>query len=275
LLAEAAAELGNNPRRAIMASQGQQHMSFAWYEVRDALLGMTDIPGVLCNIANQVLPYRVFSLVPLDDNRIYSQALIKPATTFVLEALMALQAEQYHEGDLFDLYQALVPIPTAAELRGRMWERAVHAYLGSRPLGYSLPLRALNTSASLGAITFSTETKPHMFTFDNELHSKLVEQVEAKSACYLYSQIRGFPTVDSILYQPDQRPWLLQASVASTHDIEVDGLTRLQAAMHPGTNLLPLRSSDKEPWNFVFVVPKGKGSEYTGPQRITESVGKK
>jgi hypothetical protein len=257
----------SSPRRAFRAIQTEIQFHNILGELDQAITRITDIPGTIGGIKRDRVPHRVFQLVPENEDRIFVNALVLPVTDYVLEKLMTVEARRSADR-IFETYQALSPIPAAAEWRGRMWERALHVFLASRPINSSLPLRALDNPSSLitPTITISSKINSHMFTFDNELHSLLVDQMAKQSTCYLYPTIRTFPTVDSILYQPDQALWLFQATIASTHHIKISGLARIQRVLQPQTTLKPLRPSKAKPWNLVFVVPKETGASYKKSQ---------
>jgi len=75
---------------------------------------------------------------------------------------------------------------------------------------------------------------------------------------------RNFPTVDSILYNPNDSLAFtcIQTTVSSEHPIAVSGLKHIQSWLKPKTTLAALCPTKTMPWRFIFVVPQDTASDF-------------
>jgi hypothetical protein len=273
LFRQAAVEFGNGPRAVLTASQGLDDYAQVVGEVDNTICSIHDIVAVVTGFPESpgTASHRVFLLVPENERHIFSKALIHPISDHILDKLMRVHLLRSVEA-VNTMYQYLAPIATASELIGRIWERSIHHYLGSRPPSTSLHLKSIGADPD-STIVISTAITSSQFTRDEQIREVLLTHARHEESCYyLRPAIRNFPTIDSSLVQFNINwtgSWFFQASVAKGHNIGVTDLARYQNQMDPNS-LGELRPSAERKWNFVFVVPKGAGLYYRQEQTIVE-----
>ncbi|KAF8227335.1 hypothetical protein L208DRAFT_1405550 [Tricholoma matsutake] len=131
---------------------------------------------------------------------------------------------------------------------------------------WTFAIQSLDDPSNTLDIKFSSNTQHPTFGADQHFSGQLASSVGSNKSCYLKPLSRIFPSFDSFLYQPDisQSSFLpliaLQVATATTHDISIMGLEKVQKSLKPKiTDLKNLRPTKARKMIILFVVPDTMG----------------
>ena len=201
-------------------------------------------------------PHTVFELFPRNDNRIWIQRRIQPTSQYALHLLLRAQVFESNLS-ISTIYHDLKVNEDAAEIVGRIWERAVHAYLQNLPTKTTLTLKALGDYADRILVVDPT-MRFRCCGSDADFQNALSSSLESFASCYLFPLSKIFPTVDSVAltFNRGRQFDIFQMSTAGGHPIRVSGLQAVQSWLKRDTVLNKLRPTTASPFAISFVLPK-------------------
>ena len=271
LLRGSTSYFGFNPRRCFEASSfknlndkkeelgGAIQGAARNYKIMDLLLNArTD--GTQMGVSE--VSHTVFQISPPDndpDRRLF-RCHFGAVSGWALDVLLKrYEADQANE--VADFYFQLSGLPGAASLQGHIFERQVLNNLHGigTPLEYSIRWLTNSNEMKWTKWTYHGPIR-HVTLQESSFSSELTKAVQNRERLHLVPLARNFPSIDSILYDPDDPKAVLtciQITRNMGHPIAVSGLRLIQNWLKLNTSLSDLRPSEKRPWRFVFVVPSG------------------
>jgi hypothetical protein len=199
------------------------------------------------------VPHRAFMLYPGSDRSLLP-SLITPVSEWAMDAIMATLDERSADA-AYDLYMSIQGSSPAAAFRGKLWERRVHRFFRSLPTPWAFTIRSLNNSLTR---QFGPFYDMEYFNFGSNqmLPGYLMGCVDNCKPGYFQRVAGNFPTLDCIVYQPDNNPLVgIQVTDTSVHSLKAKGLEDLQMLLNRKTSLAHLRPSTNTAWILLFVVP--------------------
>ena len=259
-LKESTSYFGYNPRRCFEACSTDLELEYGKFKtaIRNAARG--DIMQLLLDaqMGDSDVSHTIFQIFPTNTDtergRFLSHCQYEPVSRWALDHLLRYR-EEIKAHATADLYYSISGISQVASLRGHMFEGQVFNYLDGICTGHPFSIRGLTASdqrwnyrGSIQRIDFDEST---VFT-------KIREAVQDGKPRHLVPLVRNFPTMDSVLYNPDDPDAVvtcIQITMNMDHAISVKGLQLLQGWFKLGSPLKHLRPTNAKPWRFLFVVP--------------------
>ena len=149
-------------------------------------------------------------------------------------------------------------MPDAASLQGHLFERQVLNYLDGINASHDFTICGL-TNYNQMTWTYCGPIRSFIFRERATFHEEITNAIQSRESLHLRPAARNFPTVDSILYNPNDSDGVItciQTTVSSEHPIAVSRLQHIQSWLELKTPLAHLRPSNTMPWRFIFIVPQ-------------------
>jgi hypothetical protein len=200
------------------------------------------------------LSNKIFHLYPIDESRELAACHFDTVSGWVLNHMLEVCAK--NEADaVVTFYRLLEDVPRAGTLRGHIFEWRVLNYFDGIDAERDLPIRGLTQTQTDPKWTYRGPIKRVTFG-DSALADIIKNAVETKSSLHLVPLARNYPSVDSIVYHPDDGITCIQVTInkKKVHPINVEGLRKIQKSLKLRTPLADLRPSETEPWRFIFIV---------------------
>jgi hypothetical protein len=142
----------------------------------------------------------------------------------------------------------------AASLWGHVFKRQVLNHLEDIQKEQEFRIRGLT---SPGRTTWSYRGPIRRFNFpqDSDFIDEITTAIQNRKPLHLVPLVRNFPSVDSIIYDPDEVLTCVQITASRNHGVLVSALQRIQSLFKRGTPLEGLYPSKDRPLRLVFVVP--------------------
>ena len=194
--------------------------------------------------------HAVFEISPSDKRRFLSACKFGAVSKWALKFLFKVYETQQADA-ITTFYQQISGMPSAASLRGHVFELQALHYLDDLRTKREFSIRGLTSTT----MTWIYHGRTRRFNSPQDLDSikEITQAVEQKTPLHLVPGA-NFPAVDSILYDPGEVLTCIQTTISGKHDIRVSGLRRIQSWLR-GEPLAALRPSKNRPWRFIFIVP--------------------
>ena len=269
LLKESTSYFGHNPRRCFDAStsesQLQRQKTRVIFRASDAaqntplrLMHASQFGGSGAELSNIF-----FENFPSNDSRYLEDCRFGAVSQWALDLLL-MKYEKSQADAAASLYRALSDIPHAASLWGHLFERQVLNYLDGIEAPRDFTICGL-TNYNQTTWTYCGPTRSFPFREQKTFCEELTKAVRSGESLHLRPAARNFPTVDSILYNPNDSHGVftcIQTTVSSEHPIAVSRLQHIQSWLTPKTALADLCPSKTMPWRFIFVVPRDTAPDF-------------
>jgi len=195
-----------------------------------------------------------------DPKRLFINATFRASSTWVLDKLLLVYEARMNDA-AWEFYNTVEGSRDSAALQGKIWERQVHNFVHSRTIPLTLTAISLEGQP---ATTWDVPVGVCRRSFDIRSFLCILEDaIQKRIPSYLVPLVPNFPTIDSLLYKPDEPFRAIQITKASRHPADVAGFKRIQQWMKLKSLASPLRPSAAKPWHFVFVVPSGAADTFT------------
>ena len=258
LLRKAASCFGYNPRLCFHAARSAKALENKTKAVTSRI---RDVAGKDSNISQLLHSYRkgdsdvshsIFEISPTDESRLLSECKFGAVSRWALEVL--LNAYEDRQADAAIVFYHTIQGSHAASLRGHIFERQVLKYLHGINAEHKFPILGLASSEKT-TWTYRGHITHYTFLQDLDFIEEIVQAVRNKKPLHLVPSARNFPTVDSILYDPNEGLTCIQITIGEEHPIRVSGLQRIQSWLKSNAQLAGLLPSPARPWRFIFIVP--------------------
>ena len=266
VLKESTIYFGHNPRRCFEASTSEKELQLHKHNV--ALLALDAVRDAFSHLVHAsehgdtTISNTFFEIFPADDSRRLGECHFGAVSQWALDLLL-IEYEKGQADAAAAFYRTLLDIPHAASLRGHLFERQVLNYLDGMDVPREFSIRGLAHDNQM-TWTYCGAVRSFTFRERTEFSEELTDAVQSGEALHLRPAARNFPTVDSILYNPNDSLAFtcIQTTVSSEHPIAVSGLKRVQSWLKTQTTLAALHPTKTMPWRFIFVVPQDTASDF-------------
>ena len=269
LLKESTSYFGHNPRRCFHASTSESQLERQKSRVILRASGAAQNTPMRLVHASQLgdsgpeLSNTFFEMFPSNDSRYFEHCQFGAVSQWALDLLL-MEYEKSRADAAASMYRALSGIPHAASLRGHIFERQVLNYLDGIKAPRDFTICEL-TNYNQTTWTYSGPIRSFTFREQTTFRKELTKAVESGESLHLRPAARNFPTVDSILYNPNDSHGVftcIHTTVSSEHSIAVSGLQHIQSWLKYNTALARLCPSKTTPWRFIFVVPQDTAPDF-------------
>jgi hypothetical protein len=240
---------------------------------------ITDVSGDESNISRLVTESRtggsdvshsIFQISPIDDERLLAQCNADAVSRWALDVTLEEYEKRTADAAVI-FYHKVSRMQDSATLRGSIFERQVLKYLDRIGAKTTFPIRGLAASEET-TWTYPGPVKRYTFLEDSDFIEQMKTAVQNQTPLHLVPSSRNFAAVDSILYDPNEGITCIQITINEDHAISVSGLQRIQGWLgRDRRDLHGLRPAPKEPWRFIFIVPKEMEASYK-LQRLVKPV---
>jgi hypothetical protein len=212
--------------------------------------------------SNNEYSHFIFQLQPPDKDRLrlFDMAVVSASSDYILDTVLAM----YERRDLAgarQFYEYTKTSPAAASLRGKVWERRVHAYLSSFGSNHLFSIRSLRPPGAEHQWAYPGGSSTWFASY-REISQLVLETKEGQCGGYFMPLATNFPSIDSLVYQPDQLI-CIQITHRDTHSINTIGLKKVLRELKPRGPLKHLRPTVRAAWQFIFIVPSELASAFT------------
>ena len=205
--------------------------------------------------------HSIFQVFPTTENRRFEYSHTEAVSQWVLDNLLK-EIENREQEARARFYYNLTQMPFAESLRGCLFERQVLYYLDSIITNYDLRMRGLTSPHDEAPWTYRGPINRSTFE-ERTVADKIKNAVADRSPVHLVPFIPNFPTVDSIVYHPDDNVLTcIQITIKDVHPIATSGLRRIQKWLTPKTPPAYLRPTPGKPWRFIFIVRSDMASNF-------------
>jgi hypothetical protein len=263
LLKESTSYFGHNPRRCFRASTSLIELETHKNDVSSRASSATQngfsrlVHAARLGDAASELSNAFFEIFPSNDSRRLGDCQFGAVSQWALDLLL-VEYENGQADAAAAFYRTLSGMPNAASLRGHLFERQVLNYLDGINAPHNFSICGL-TDYNRMTWTYCGPIRSFTFRERTTFREELIKAVQSGESLHLRPAARNFPTVDSILYNPNDSDGVftcIQTTVSSEHPIAVSGLQHIQSWLTLKTPLAHLRPSNIKPWRFIFVVPQ-------------------
>ena len=243
LLIESSSYFGCNPCQCLYAFNS----TTTFEENKDSVkLGLKDIPKgtnifqllfpselVLANVS-----HTLFKLSSTHETRSLYKCQQGPVSWWALD-LFLKEFERHKRNFVAILYKRLASLSGAQTLCGHMFERQVSNHPDAINNHHKFSIRSLTTSIEM---EWLYRGPIQHFTFQTSTIIKAIKDTfTCQNSIHLVPSNLNFPTVDSILYDPDSEVLTcIQVMIHDKHDIKVSGLQCIQRWLKLHTPLADL-----------------------------------
>ena len=206
--------------------------------------------------------HSIFQIFPTTKNRRFEYSHCEAVSQWVFDNLLRECEAGEHEAAC-RLYYNLARLPWADSLRGCLFERQVLYYLDSIKTNHDLPMRGLTNPHDEALWTYRGPINRSTFE-ERTVANSIKKAVADRTPVHLVPLIPNFPTVDSIVYHPDDNVLTcIQITIKDVRPIATSGLRRIQKWLIPQTPSACLRPRPENPWRFIFIVRSDTASNFT------------
>jgi hypothetical protein len=278
LLRKSISCFGYNPRLCFRAARSEEalekkKMAVTW-RITDVARNGSNISQLLHSFGkgDSDVSHSIFEVSPKkDEKRQLSDCKFGIVSRWAMQVL--LTAYEAQKADAAVLFYHTISGPSAASLRGHIFERQVLEHLKLIGTECEFPIRGLAAPEET-IWTYRGPMTNYTFLEDSDFISNIVEAVQAQTPLHLVPSAPNFPTVDSILYDPNEGLTCIQITIGEQHPIRVSGFKRLQKWLKADHRLAGLVASPENPWRFIFVMPPGETrADPFGLQRLVGNAG--
>ena len=216
---------------------------------------------VMAQMGGSDVSHKIFEISPADEQRLFSDCRFKPVSEWALDCLLK-QYGAREADEVAYFYRKISVIPGAESFRGFLFERLIfHHFDGIDTNRFSI--RRL-TDSNQSTWTYRGPIRRIDFQ-ESTVLAEITEAVSERKPLHLVPTAPNFPSVDSILYDPDDPGAILtciQVTMNPIHPIVVKGLQNIQRWFNSKSMLSDLCPRTTSQWRFLFVVPSGMASTF-------------
>ena len=198
--------------------------------------------------------HAVFEVSPISGSRSLTRCKFGAVSQWALDLLLK-EYETRRADEVASFFDSISGMSEAASLWGHVYQRQVLNHLEDIQKEQDFHIRGL-TSPGQTMWCYRGPIRRFNFPHDSDFINEITNAVQNRERLHFVPLVRNFPSVHSIIYDPDDDVLTcVQITVSGTHDILIKGLQRIQSLLKSGTPLGGLRPSTIRPWRLVFIVP--------------------